>query len=695
MHRLGVDIGGTFTDFALVDDATGALTVHKQLTTPSDPSECVIDGLAGLLRQTGVAVSDIATLAHGTTLVTNAVIERRGAITGMLVSKGFRDVLDIAMERRYDLFDLPLQFAEPVVPRNQRAEIAERVMFDGQVEVPLDEAEVERAAVHLVERYGIEALAICFLHSYANPTHEDCARDIVARRFPELRITTSSEMLPFMREYERWSTTTVNAYVRPLTDRYLDQLETGLADMGFTGHLLVMTASGGVVTPGIARRLPARLIESGPAAGALMAAFLGERIGEANLLSFDMGGTTAKGALIRDGRPLRRYEFEVAREHEFKPGSGLPLRIPVIDMIEIGAGGGSIAEIDAHGLLAVGPRSAGADPGPACYGQGGGRATLTDANLALGYLVPDAFLGGRMALDAGAALQVIDGGVAKPLDVETGRAAWGIHEVINEDVARAFRVHASEIGFDYRRCAMIAFGGSGPAHAIRVARKLRIPKVIFPVGAGVMSAIGLLTTPISYATLLSGRIRLDALDQAGLENGFAPVESQARDLLCEAGVAAEEIVTERRLDMRFCGQGHEVEVRLPAACSVGDLTSLFLQTYAEVFAATPIDAAVEIVNWKIEASGPRPDFAERYRPFSGAREGAETLRTVRAYRDDTKAFGPCPVIDRYALAAGRRIVGPALIQEDEATTVLGPNDWIEVDAYGNLVATLAQGDEAS
>ena len=372
-----------------------------------------------------------------------------------------------------------------------------------------------------------------------------------------------------------------------------------------------MTASGGMVTPAIARRFPVRLIESGPAAGALMAAFLGERMGEPNLLSFDMGGTTAKGALIRDGRPLRRYEFEVAREYEFKQGSGLPLRIPVIDMIEIGAGGGSIATVDDRKLLAVGPRSAGADPGPACYGQGGGLATLTDANLALGYLVPDAFLGGRMALDAAAADAAISSTVASTLGVDATRGAWGIHEVINEDVARAFRVHASEIGFDYRRCAMIAFGGSGPAHALRVARKLRIPKVIFPVGAGVMSAIGLLTTPISYATLRSGNILLNNVDQAGFEAGFAPVETQARELLIEAGVPADAIEMERRLDMRFYGQGHEVEVALPEDFDLADLTDLFHATYAEIFAATPMDAAMDFTSAKCDIGGV-PDSDHRY-----------------------------------------------------------------------------------
>ena len=688
-HRLGVDIGGTFTDFALVDNDSGELSTHKQLTTPSDPSLSVLTGIAALLSRTGVDISDVTVLSHGTTLVTNAVIERRGATTGMLVTRGFRDVLDIAMERRYDLFDLRLGFAEPVVPRDLRAELSERILFDGQVETPLNEKEVQAAVAHLVSAHGIETLAICFLHAYANPDHENQARDTVAKAFPNLHVSTSSDVLPFMREYERWSTTTINAYVRPLTDRYLERLETGLSTMGFDGRFLVMTSSGGMVTPEIARRYPVRLIESGPAAGALMAANLGQRIGEPNLLAFDMGGTTAKGALIRNGRPLRRYEFEVAREHDFKQGSGLPLRIPVIDMIEIGAGGGSIANVDERNLLAVGPKSAGAEPGPACYSQGGDNATLTDANLTLGYLVPEAFLGGNMILDSEAAHHAIDRNVTEPLRVDTIRAAWGVHEVINEDVARAFRTHAAEIGFDYRRCTMIAFGGSGPAHAIRIARKLRIPKVVFPVGAGVMSAIGLLMTPVSYATLRSGRVNLEELDADGLDAGFNLVERQARCLLAEAGIDDAQIQIDRRLDMRYCGQGHEVEVPLPPGIDRNGIADLFRETYAKIFAATPIDTGIEIVNWKVEASGPEPEFADRYRPFSGALTSQEQVGEASIFCDDATGLANCPVYDRYALDQGQRITGPALVQENEATTVLSVGDTIEVDDMGNLIATLA------
>ncbi len=694
-YRLGVDIGGTFTDFALIDDESDRLTVYKQLTTPDDPARAVLEGLQAMLARDGVDIARLTGVIHGTTLVTNAVIERKGAPTGMLVSRGFRDVLDIAMERRYDLFDLRLVFAEPVVPRALRREVSERRAFDGTVMEPVDTEGAVAVARDLVENRGIEALAICFLHSYADDSHEVAARDAVRAAFPDLFVTTSSEVLPFMREYERWSTTTVNAYVQPLTNLYLSHLEAGLADLGFTGSFLIMTSSGGTVTADTARRFPVRLIESGPAAGALMAALLGEMLAEPELLSFDMGGTTAKGALIRDGAPLRKYELEVARVHDFKAGSGVPLRIPVIDMIEIGAGGGSIAHVDERRLLAVGPRSAGADPGPACYGRDGTTATLTDANLALGYLVPEHFLGGRMALDPAAAERALADGIGGPLEVASTRAAWGIHEVINEDVARAFREHASEIGFDYRQSAMVAFGGSGPMHALRIARKLRIPKVVFPVGAGVMSAIGLLATPLSFASLRSAPARLARLDAEALAAGFASLLDQALDQLGAAGIAGDELVLTRRLDMRYVGQGYEVEVALPeelsADATLARLPALFQTAYEAVFATSFLENEIEIVNWKVEARGPLPDLARNYRqPDTGAR-AAQSYPVTTVYFPERDKHLACPVLDRYALAPGTAIEGPALIQEDESTSVIGPGERATVDAYGNLIAELAEG----
>ena len=511
-YRLGVDIGGTFTDFALFDESGSEIAVLKRLTTPADPSIAVIEGTAALLRREDVPMAQVETIAHGTTLVTNAVIERRGAKTGMLVTTGFRDILDMGFEQRYDLFDLRLTWPDPLVPRRLRREVRERVGHDGQVIAALD-LESTRAAVRgLVESAGVEALAICFLHSYVNPVHEDAAGELVRAEFPDLHVSRSTEVFGNMREYERWTTATMNAYTQPMFARYIERLERGLADLGFGGRLLVMTSSGASIVPETARRFPVRALESGPAAGALMSAHHGRKLGFPDLLSFDMGGTTAKGALVRGFTALKQYDLEVGRVHEFKSGSGLPVKLPVIDMIEIGSGGGSLARVDERGLIRVGPKSAGADPGPACYAKGGTRPTLTDADVVLGYLDPEFFLGGEMRLDADAARAAIEEHVARPAGLDPIRAAWGVHEIANEDVARAFRIHASERGFDYRRSSMVAFGGSGPVHALAVARKLRIPRVIFPIGAGVMSALGLLVSPLGFEVSRSRRILLAGLD---------------------------------------------------------------------------------------------------------------------------------------------------------------------------------------
>jgi len=406
MYRIGVDIGGTFTDFALFDARGGKMAIHKQLTTPRDPSEAVIDGVRTLLGRERVAITDVSDVVHGTTLVTNSVIERRGAVTGMLVTAGFGDIMDMGFERRYDLFDLRIKYPTPLVPRRLRIEVPERLRFDGSVETPLDEAAVRAAADRFVE-LGVEAVAVCLLHAYANPAHEQRAAAILREAAPTLFVSASADVFPHMREFERWTTTTVNAFTQPMFDRYLQRLENGLAGLGFRGRLYIMASSGGTLTTDTARRFPVRALESGPAAGALLSAWQGRELGLPNLLSFDMGGTTAKGALVRGGEPIKKYSIEVARVHEFRHGSGLPVKIPVIDMIEIGAGGGSIAEVDARGLLRVGPRSAGADPGPACYGRGGKQPTLTDANLVLGYLDAGFFLGGNMKLDREAAERAI------------------------------------------------------------------------------------------------------------------------------------------------------------------------------------------------------------------------------------------------------------------------------------------------
>jgi N-methylhydantoinase A len=494
-----------------------------------------------------------------------------------------------------------------------------------------------------------------------------------------------------MREFERWTTTTVNAFTQPMFDRYLERLETGLAAQGFRGRLYIMSSSGGTLTADTARCFPVRALESGPAAGALMSAYLGRGLDLKNLLSFDMGGTTAKGALVRGGVPIKRYAMEVARVHEFRHGSGLNIRIPAIDMIEIGAGGGSIAEIDERGLLRVGPRSAGADPGPACYGRGGTRPTLTDANLVLGYLDAGFFLGGAMALDRQAGETAIRDAVAKPLKLETLRAAWGIHDIVSEDVARAFRVHATERGFDYRSGSMVAFGGSGPLHALAIAKKLRIPRVIFPVGAGVMSALGLLISPLAFEVARSRRVHVADIDAADFAATFGALEADATRVLLDAGVAEPDISLERRLDMRYQGQGHEIEVRLPAAADVAGLFATLGELFGRAYQAAytlRLDEPIEIVNWKVEAAGPAPDLGSGYR-LGGPAAAKKPIKGTRpAYDPDSGQQTDWPVYDRYALLPGASITGPALVEERESTCVIGAGQVATVDAHYNLIADL-------
>ena len=691
MHRIGVDIGGTFTDFALYDSRAGRMGVHKQLTTPKDPSAAVLEGVQVLLDRHSVSIGDVTDIVHGTTLVTNAVIERRGAVTGMLATQGFSDILDMGLERRYDLFDLRVTYPPPLARRRHRIEVAERVRHDGSIEAPLDEAAVV-AAAHRFKELGVEAVAICFLHAYANPAHERRAADILRQAAPELFVSSSADVFPNMREFERWTTTTVNAYTQPMFDRYVARLETGLASQGFKGRLYIMASSGGTLTTETARRFPVRALESGPAAGALMSAHHGRALELPNLISFDMGGTTAKGALVRGGEPIKKYSMEVARVHEFRQGSGLTVRLPVIDMIEIGAGGGSIAEVDPRGLLRIGPRSAGAEPGPACYRRGGTRPTLTDANLVLGYLDAGFFLGGVMPLDKAAAEQAITTHVAAPLQLETLRAAWGMHDIISEDVARAFRIHATERGFDYRASSMVAFGGSGPLHALSIARKLKIPRVVFPVGAGVMSALGLLVSPLSFEMARSRRVHIDDVTLDDFGQTFRALETEAAQYLLRAGIAPADVRLVRRLDMRYQGQGHELEVTLPPAADAqalfGRLGALFGAAYQKVYALRLVEP-LEIVNWKVEAVGPAPGLGDGYVLTDSVGKGVVLKGTRRAYDPTRGGLSDWPVYDRYALRPGMTVPGPALIEERESTCVVGAGHTVTVDERYNLVAELA------
>ncbi len=693
MLRIGVDIGGTFTDLALHDRHGNRLAIHKQLTTPEDPSLAVIEGVQKLGDNTAVAASAIGEIVHGTTLVTNSVIERRGARTGMLGTAGFTDIMDMGLERRYDLFDLRIAYAQPLVPRELRIEVPERVRFDGSIETPLDEDAVI-AAARTFGDLDIEAIAVCFLHAYANPSHEMSAAAILRDELPDVFVSTSADISPSMREFERWTTVCVNAFTGPMFDRYLHRLENGLSGIGFDGKLYIMSSSGGMMTTDTARRYPVRALESGPAAGALMSANHGTALKLDNLLSFDMGGTTAKGALVVDGQPIKHYDMEVARGYKHRLGSGLKVRIPVLDMIEIGAGGGSIADVDERGLLQVGPRSAGASPGPACYGQGGTCATLTDANLVLGYLDAGFFLGGAMRLDVAGAERAIREGVAGPLGLDTLRAAHGIHDIVSEDIARAFRIHASERAFDYRGASMVAFGGSGPLHAMSVARKLKIPKVVFPVAAGVMSALGLLVSPLSFEVARARRVHLSDIGDDDIAATFAALEKDATTILTDAGVRRSDIRIMRRLDMRYQGQGHEIEVVLPdqtgARISTADVDALFGDTYQSIYTLR-LDEPAEIINWKLEAIGPANDLGDDYNLGEDGADDAPQKGVRRAYHPSQHCLTDWPVYDRYALRPGMEVLGPAMIEERESTCIIGPDDRVVVDQRFNLIADLDLG----
>ena len=691
--ELGVDIGGTFTNLVLVAGDVGVVATHKILTTPDDPARAVLAGSREVLANAGVESHQLERIVHATTLITNAIHERRGAATGMLVSAGFKDVLDIGREHRYDLTNLKIEFPAPLVPRTARREVRERISARGVVETTLSDDDVLRAVVELVEGHGIEALAVCFLNSYMHPAHELRVEEIVAGAFPDLFVTLSHQVAPFSREYERWTTATINAYTQPVVDAYLDRLEGAFRDLGFTGGFSIMTSSGGITTVNVARRFPVRLIESGPAAGVLAATYLSRDLtGGKNVLAYDMGGTTTKGAFVAGGQPLKEAQIEVARCRALQKGSGLPARVPTIDLIEIGAGGGAIAELDQRRLLRVGPRSAGADPGPACYGSGGVRPTLTDANLVLGHLGADSFLGGTMTLDVAAAEKALSTHIAEPLGIALDRAAFGIHDTVNEDIARALRVHAAEVGLDYRRFPIVATGGSAPIHAVNVARKIRAPRVVFPLGAGIMSAFGLLVSPLSHEILRSDLRQLGDLDAADVRTVFAPLLEEARARLTEAGARGASTTARIFVDMRYFGQGHEITAAIPDPFSEVDIIAAmeaaFDAKYLEIHGFSFVEQPIECVNWKVEVTA-EAHTGDRIRFFTSEAAGGEAIKGTRpAYFPPDGWHEACSVYDRYHLPTGMEIEGPALVEERESTVVLGPGDRAVVDGVGNLVVDI-------
>jgi len=695
-YRFGFDIGGTFTDFVLIDDQSGAITSYKTLTTPHDPAAAVMEGVRSLLNTVMAPGQAIDTAIHGTTLITNALIERKGAKTAFITTSGFRDVLEIAKEMRYDIYDLLLVLPKPLVERPLRLEVTERVNGRGEVVVPLDTTQLE-ALKPILEREGVSAIAVCLLHAYRNPAHEQQIRAWLRAQLPHVSISLSSEVAPEIREYERMSTTVANAYVQPLTERYLTQLEQQLRATGFERRLYLMLSSGGISTVDTAVRFPVRLLESGPAAGVLAATFYGEVVDEQSLVSFDMGGTTAKMCLIKAGRPTMTSTFEVARVHRFKRGSGLPVRVPAIELIEIGAGGGSIARINELGLLKVGPESAGADPGPACYGFGGAHPTVTDANLLLGYLNPDYFLGGRMRLDRGAAERAITADVATPLGVDPVVAAYGIYQVVNESMIAATRIHVAERGADPRRLQLMAFGGAGPIHAHQIARALKMRGYIIPASAGVTSALGFLTAPASFDFALSVVTRLTPDLLPTLDAIYADLEAQGREMLREAGVAEAEMRFLRQADLRHVGQGHEIPLPLPfpRLADVDLDTTLrpyFYDYYAGIYGHAHRHLALELMTCRLTATGPRPRVTLR-------ETARETLPAVQAQKGERVAyfaelggFVPVPIYNRDLLTAGMTFSGPAIVEEKDSTAVIGPGADVVIDRYANLLATFELGE---
>jgi N-methylhydantoinase A len=684
-YRIGFDVGGTFTDFVL-QSPSGDLRAAKRLTTYPDPSEACLAGLDELIAQSGVAWADVAQVIHGTTLGSNIVIERKARGVGLLMTRGFRDVLIIGRERRYQVYDLQIEKPAPLIRRRLIGEVTERILADGSVRTPLDEADARRAIRELAAR-GVTTLAVCLLHSYLNPAHERRLAELVAEEAPHVTVTLSHEVAPTFREYERASTTVVNAYVMTAVGEYLRGLAAAIARRDYRGRLFVMQSSGGVATAEAMQRHPVRMIESGPAAGALMAAAYGELTGHGDLIAFDMGGTTAKLALIEQGRPATTTAFELHRVKN-APGSGLPMNIQAIDLIEIGAGGGSIAHARL-GVIAVGPESASSTPGPVCYGRGGVEPTVTDADVVLGYVNPDYFAGGAMRLEGVAGARVIEEKIARPLGLSLEDAAWGIHTIVNTNMELATRIVSIERGRDPRDLTLVAFGGSGPVHGCRLAQALGIPRVILPASAGVTAAIGLLAAEVRFDVARTYVRRLDAVDPEYLTTMYAEMTAQAIEVIRESAVAGDVTVV-RSADARYVGQGYEVAVPVPSgnldAAALARMRASFDEIYAARYGYASPEEAVEIVTWKLAGIGGSPRIALA-KAVAQSGEGSRSRKGARrAYFPETRGYADTPVYDRYALAPGTSLTGPAIVEERESTTVIPPGVTATVDDYANLLA---------
>lgn len=697
-YAISVDVGGTFTDFVLFDQEAGTpAAFHKVLTDAERPARAVVTGWREILEMVGATSADVDHAVHSTTIVTNAIVERRGARTALITTRGFRDVLEIGIEQLYDIYDLFAPYPQPLVPRELRCEVDERITRDGEVLRPLDE-EAARALVDELAAAGVESIAVALIHAYRNPVHERRLAEIIAETHPEITVSLSSRVAPLIGEYERTSTVAADAYVKPLLRRYLTDLMEQLRALGYERDLSMMLSSGGITTVEAAMEFPIRLLESGPAAGAFAAGFYGRLAGHEHVLSLDMGGTTAKACLIENGAPTVAGMLEADRMHRFKPGSGLPIMAPTVDLIEIGAGGGSIAHVNNLGLMQVGPQSAESNPGPACYALGGEEPTVTDANVLLGYLDPNYFLGGRMTLEPERARTAVVERLAKPLGLDPIDAAWGIHAIVNENMAQAARTHLIERNRDPRSVAVVAFGGAGPAHAAEVARILGIRQVIVPMGAGVGSAIGALTAPMALPFVRSHMTLLDDCDWALVRALYDEMREEARRAFAATG-NVEAARYRLAADMRFVGQYHELRVDLPedalGPAGAREIEAAFREGYAATYGRAPSGLGIEVLNWHLIAELPRPAFTLAAEPCR-ERDPSTALKGERSvyFPRPEAGYRSCPVYDRYRLEPGAAFPGPCIIEEREATIVVPPEWRVTIDGYRNVILERTEGEGA-
>ena len=687
-YRFAFDIGGTFTDCVLLG-SDGTVLTAKVLSDHDNVVAPIVSGLKQMLDANGLKMTQVSDVVVGaTTAVTNLVIERKGAVTGLITTKGFRDVIEIGREIRYDLYDLTAPGPDPVIQRDLRAEIDERLDAAGHVLRAPSDQEIEQVVKELIAK-GVQSIAVSLLHSFTNPEHEQQIKRVLDRIAPHIPVSLSSEVLGELREYERTVATVLNAYVMPMVGSYLGTIENGLRQAGIDTTLRIMQSNGGVISRELGEKMPIRMLESGPAAGALGAAHAAKLANMPDVLAFDMGGTTAKACLIADGIPSVTTDFEAARLQRFKKGSGLPVRLPTVDLIEIGAGGGSIAHIDSTGLLKVGPHSAGSNPGPACYGLGGTRPTVTDAALLMGYLDPQGNLSGAVTLRPDLAEAAMLEHIAKPLGMSVIEAANGIHRIVCEHMAAAAKIHAVEKGQDVRRYTLLAFGGAGPIHAREVARRSGCNEVLVPANAGVFSAFGLLVAPIKVDTVRTRFTRLDSIDWVAIEALLLEMQNHLSDQLRSAGVAEDQMRFRRTADMRYVGQGFEVETELPAHMHAGELAALedrFNHAYKALFGNYLNNQKTEIVNWRVEGFANLSSVSGAHAKVESRKNEAE--RTRKAYFPDIQAFVDTPVMHETSLKPGERYDGPALIEQPGSTVVVGPGDKFGLDEDGNIRVTL-------